>query len=60
MGLLDEAESALAGLAADDPEATAARARIAFDRNDEARAEHLLESGPAGDPLLARLRGEAG
>jgi tetratricopeptide (TPR) repeat protein len=57
MGLLDEAESALAGLAADDSEATAARARIAFDRNDEARAEYLLTSGPAGDPLLARLRG---
>src|SRR4029077_9706472 len=48
---------ALAGLAADDPEATAAHARIAFDRNDEARAEYLLTSGPAGDPLLARLRG---
>jgi predicted Zn-dependent protease len=57
MGLVDDAESALAGLAADDPEAIAARARIAFDRNDEDRAGRLLASGPADDPALARLRG---
>jgi predicted Zn-dependent protease len=57
MGLVDDAESALAGLTADDPEAIAARARIAFDRNDEDRAGRLLASGPADDPALARLRG---
>jgi tetratricopeptide (TPR) repeat protein len=57
MGLLDEAESALEGLAPDDPEVIEARARIAFDRNDEPLAERLLASGPADHPVLARLRG---
>jgi tetratricopeptide (TPR) repeat protein len=57
MGMVDDADRALEGLAADDPETIAAHARIAFDRNDEERAERLLSSGPADDPLLARLRG---
>ncbi|HZW33147.1 MAG TPA: hypothetical protein VFF52_20695 [Isosphaeraceae bacterium] len=57
MGLLDEAEAAVAPLAADDPEAIAARARIAFDRHEMDRAERLLASGPEDNPVLARLRG---
>jgi predicted Zn-dependent protease len=57
MGQLDEAESALAPLAPDDPEAIAARARLAFDRQEPERAERLLAAGPRGDPGLARLRG---
>ena len=57
MGLLDEADSAVAPLAADDPEAIAARARIAFDRHEMDRAERLLASGPVDNPVLARLRG---
>ena len=57
MGLLDEAESAVAPLAADDPEAIAARARIAFDRHEMDQAQRLLASGPEDNPVLARLRG---
>jgi predicted Zn-dependent protease len=57
MGLLDEAESALTGLGADDREALAARARIAFDRQEDERAERLLAAGPADDPALALMRG---
>jgi len=57
MGLLDEAESAVAPLAADDPEAIAARARIAFDRHEIDQAQRLLASGPEDNPVLARLRG---
>ena len=57
MGLLDEAESALSGLAADDSEAVAIHARVAFDRHEDERAERLLAAGPADAPALARLRG---
>lgn len=57
MGLLDEAEADLAGVAPDAPEAIAAHVRIALDRNEEDRAEHLLDSGPRDHPLLAGLRG---
>jgi hypothetical protein len=57
MGLLDEADSLLAGLSQNDPEAIAARARILVDRNEEERAERLLALGPPDDPVLARLRG---
>jgi tetratricopeptide (TPR) repeat protein len=57
MGLLDQAEATLAGLAANDPAAIAARARIALEHNDEPEAERLLGSGPSDDPELARLRG---
>jgi tetratricopeptide (TPR) repeat protein len=57
MGHLDEAEATLAILAPDDPEAIAARVRIAMDRSDVEAAEHLMASGPPRDPALARLRG---
>jgi tetratricopeptide (TPR) repeat protein len=57
MGLLDEAESALEGLSEDDHEARAALARIAFDRQEDERAERLLAAGPADDPSLALMRG---
>jgi tetratricopeptide (TPR) repeat protein len=57
MGRLDEAESIVRVLAEDDPEALAARARIAFDRNEEDVAERLLGTGPVDHPALARLRG---
>jgi predicted Zn-dependent protease len=57
MGLLNEAESALQGLAKSDPDALAAHARIAFDRQELDRAEQLLRAGPADNPVLARLRG---
>ena len=57
MGRLEEAEATLAVLAPDDPEAIAARVRIAMDRSDVEAAEHLMASGPPADPTLARLRG---
>jgi tetratricopeptide (TPR) repeat protein len=57
MGMLANAESVLAGVPLDDPQAIAAHARIALDRNDENRAERLLESGQPDDPALAVLRG---
>ena len=57
LGRFDEAESALAGLPENDPEALAVRARIAFDRHDDLRAERLLADGPDADPGLALLRG---
>jgi len=40
-----------------DPDARAARARVALDRGDENAAEALLAEGPADHPGLARLRG---
>ncbi|MHB1560775.1 MAG: tetratricopeptide repeat protein, partial [Isosphaeraceae bacterium] len=57
MGQLDQAETTLKTLAADDPEAIAGRARIALDRGDAEAAGTLLAAGPADDPALARLRG---
>jgi tetratricopeptide (TPR) repeat protein len=57
MGLLDEAESVLAGLVADEPAVIAAYARIAFDRQEDDRAKSLLATGPNDAPDLARLRG---
>jgi tetratricopeptide (TPR) repeat protein len=57
LGRFDEAESVLAGLPENDPEALAARVRIAFDRFDDDRAEGLLAAGRADDPILALLRG---
>ncbi len=57
LGLLDEAEAVLAGLAESDSEGLAARARIALDRQDVDRAKRLLADGPTDDPVLAPLRG---
>jgi len=57
LGLYDEAEEALAPLPDDDVEALAARVMIAMDRHQEDLAEALLETGPADDPDLARIRG---
>lgn len=57
MGLLDEAEAALEGLRESDPDVLAAHAQIAFDRQEDVRAERLLASGPANDPALALMRG---
>jgi predicted Zn-dependent protease len=57
MGLLDEAEDALQGMAETEPDVLAARVRIAFDRQELDRAEALLRVGPADNPVLARLRG---
>lgn len=56
-GRLEEAETALKPLANTDPEARAARARIAFDRGDIDGAEALLAEGPMEHAALARLRG---
>lgn len=57
LGQLDKARSTLAPLAESDPEAIAARVRIALEQNDSATVERLLASGPRDDPALARLRG---
>lgn len=57
LGLYDEAEEALAPLPDDDVEALAGRVMIAMDRHQEDLAEDLLETGPADDPNLARIRG---
>jgi tetratricopeptide (TPR) repeat protein len=53
----DEAESVLAPLPESDPDARAARVRIALDRGDPSAAEALLESGPPDHLGLALLRG---
>jgi predicted Zn-dependent protease len=52
-----EAEAVLACLPADDPEARAARVRLALDRRDIATVDSLLAGGPADHPELALLRG---
>ncbi|WP_435009232.1 tetratricopeptide repeat protein [Tundrisphaera lichenicola] len=57
LGRFDEAESVLAPLPDSDPDARAARVRIALDRGDPARAEELLEAGPSDHLGLALLRG---
>jgi tetratricopeptide (TPR) repeat protein len=59
LGRLGEADSTLRVLPAADPEARAARARIALDRGDSAGAQNLLGADSAANdhPALARLRG---
>jgi tetratricopeptide (TPR) repeat protein len=56
MDRLDDAESTIAGLARDDSEAVELRARIALERQDLDQADHQLDLGRVGDPLVARLR----
>jgi predicted Zn-dependent protease len=58
LGRLDEATAAVEPLAADDPDARAARVRLALARGDDAGAESLLKEGPGDHPGLARLRGQ--
>jgi tetratricopeptide (TPR) repeat protein len=57
MGQNDAAESVLACLGPDDSAAVAVRARIAIDRQEENRAEQLLEKAENNHPALALLRG---
>jgi len=57
LGRLGEAEQVLKALADDDPEARAARVRVALDKGDLAAVESLLAGGPADHPALALLRG---
>jgi len=57
MGLHAEAQSTLASLPQEDPEAIVIRAQTALDRSDQDGAEHLLALGRIDDPVLARLRG---
>jgi tetratricopeptide (TPR) repeat protein len=57
MGLDNEAESTLAPLPREDPEANVIRLQIAVDRQEQKRVEELLALRPDDDPALARLRG---
>jgi tetratricopeptide (TPR) repeat protein len=57
LGRASEANEVLARLPADDPDARAARARVALDQGDLAAVESLLAGGPADHPALALLRG---
>ncbi|MGZ3397313.1 MAG: hypothetical protein ACXVB2_24655 [Isosphaeraceae bacterium] len=57
MGLIDDAETAIAPLPDADLDALAIRVMLAVDRHQDDKAEQLLASGPAGDPTLAKLRG---
>ena len=57
MGLHDQADSTLAILSADDAEANAIRVQIALDRQDNDKADKLLDHGRRDDLRLARLRG---
>ena len=57
MGLIDDAETAIAPLPDSDLDALAIRVMLAIDRHQDDKAEQLLASGPAGDPTLAKLRG---
>jgi tetratricopeptide (TPR) repeat protein len=57
LGRLDEAGQVLGALGDDDPEARAARVRVALDKGDITAVESLLAAGPAGHPELALLRG---
>jgi tetratricopeptide (TPR) repeat protein len=57
LGRLDEAEADLTPLSDVDPEARAARARIAIDHGAADEAARLLEGGPPDHAALARLRG---
>ncbi len=54
---LDDAESTLAPLPADDPDARSLRAMIALDKGDPAKAESLIAGSPEGSTSLAILRG---
>ena len=53
----DEADAVLAPLPESDPDARAARVRIALDRGDPSAAEALLEGGPSDHLGLSLLRG---
>jgi tetratricopeptide (TPR) repeat protein len=57
LGRVAEAESALAVLPRSDPDAQAARARLALECRDVRAAEALVAQGPEDHPGLARLRG---
>ena len=57
VGRIDDAEGALAPLPESDTEARILRAGIALDHGDERASDSLLAGGPAGHPVLARLRG---
>jgi len=57
MGQNDPAESILAVLPRQDPEANVIRAQIAFDRQELERANAILDLGKSDDPAVARLRG---
>jgi len=57
MGLIDDAETAIAPLPDADLDALAIRVMLAVDRHQDDKAEQLLASGHAGDPTLAKLRG---
>jgi len=57
MGLIDDAETAIAPLPDADLDALAIRVMLAVDRHQDHKAEQLLASGHAGDPTLAKLRG---
>ena len=59
MGLIDDAETAIAPLPDSDLDALAIRVMLAIDRHQDDKAEQLLASGPAGDPTLAKLRGRS-
>lgn len=58
LGNLDEVERVLQPLPLDNPDARAARARLAIDRGDVTLAEELLAAGPENHPKLALLRGK--
>ena len=55
---LDDAEATLAPLGPDDPDARAARVRLALAQGDDADAEALLAAGPDDHLGLALLRGQ--
>jgi tetratricopeptide (TPR) repeat protein len=57
MGLIDDAETAIAPLPDSDLDALAISVMLAIDRHQDDKAEQLLASVPAGDPTLAKLRG---
>jgi predicted Zn-dependent protease len=57
MGVIDDAETAIAPLPDSDPEVLAIRVMLAVDRHDDDKAAQLLASGPPDDYTLAKLRG---
>lgn len=57
LGKLDECARMLAPLPDTDPDARAARVRLALARGDDQAAEVLANQGPTGHADLARLRG---
>jgi hypothetical protein len=57
LGRLDEAEAALAPLPEGDPDARAARVRLALERGENARAAALLADAPQDHAAMARYRG---